>query len=96
LLLKKKLAMNNTASNPLLHPEQPLRFKLLAKPLNSTKYHLATFDHKLHTNCKLPRHILKEATKESIDKEIKEAAEREKVSDGATLMEEKPALARKI
>ena len=87
---------NNSSGDSILHPEQPLRFKLLAKPLNSTKYHLATFDHKLHTNCKLPRHILKEATKESIDKEIKEAAEREKVAEGASLMEEKPALARKI
>ena len=64
--------------------------------MNSTKYHLATFDHKLHKNCKLPRHIIKDVTKEAIENEIKEAADREKVADGNTLMDEKPALARKI
>ena len=68
----------------------------MAKPLNSTKYHLATFDHKLHKNCKLPRHIIKDVTKEGIEAEIKEVAEREKVAEGSTLMEEKPAMARKI
>ena len=68
----------------------------MAKSLNSTKYHLATFDHKLHKNCKLPRHIIKDVTKEAIENEIKEAADREKVADGNTLMDEKPALARKI
>ena len=74
----------------------PLRIKLVAKPLNSTKYHLATFDHKLHSNSKLPRHILKEVTQEGIDAEIKEVSEREKVSVDKTLMDEKPTLARKI
>ena len=68
----------------------------MAKPLNSTKYHLATFDNKLHKNCKLPRHIIKDVTKEGIEAEIKEVAEREKVAEGSTLMEEKPAMARKI
>lgn len=62
-----------------------MRIKLVAKPLNSTKYHLASFDHKIHTNCKLPRHILKDVTKEAIDAEIKEATEREKVAEGSTL-----------
>ncbi len=73
-----------------------MRIKLVAKPLNSTKYHLASFDHKIHTNCKLPRHILKDVTKEAIDAEIKEATEREKVAEGSTLQEEKPTLTRKI
>jgi hypothetical protein len=50
----------------------------------------------LHTNCKLPKHVLREATKDSIDAEIKLTAEKERVADGATLLEEKPALARKI
>jgi hypothetical protein len=73
-----------------------LRVKLVAKPLNTTKYHLATFDHKLHTNCKLPRHVIKDVTKEGIDAELKEVAEREKLPDGTALQEEKPVLARKV
>ena len=69
---------------------------MVAKPLNTTKYHLATFDHKLHSNTKLPKHILKEATREAIDAEVKEAEKRENIADGSSLQEEKPALARKI
>ena len=64
--------------------------------MNSTKYHLASFDHKLNSNCKLPRHILKDVTKEAIDAEIREVSEREKVAEGSTLQEEKPTLTRKI
>jgi hypothetical protein len=69
---------------------------LVAKPLNTTNYHLATFDHKLHSNCKLPRHIVADVTPEAIQAEIKEATERERIGEDMTLAEAKPALVRKI
>ena len=69
---------------------------MVAKPLNTTNYHLATFDHKLHSNCKLPRHIVADVTPEAILAEIKEATEREKIGEDMTLAEAKPAMVRKI
>lgn len=40
--------------------QQQIRVKIVSKPLNNTKYHLASFDHRLSNDCKLPKHILEE------------------------------------
>ncbi len=76
--------------------DSQLRIKLVAKPLGSTKYHLATFDHRLNAECKIPKHVLEDVTQEDINKEIKDIEEREKLAEGDSLMDVKPALARKI
>ena len=36
------------------------RFSLVSKPLNNTKYHLATFNARISQDDKLPKHILEE------------------------------------
>lgn len=39
---------------------EPLRIKIVSKPLNTNKYHLATFNTKISKNCDFPKHIIEE------------------------------------
>ena len=49
---------------------EPIRVKIVCKPLTNTKYHLATFNQAINSKIDISKHILEEAVRVSFDKTI--------------------------